>query len=513
MKKFSLFTAMMATTALSSYAMDIKTTGVVDYKWTKIKVANKAQNGKLSQNESYIKFIAQGVNRGLQYGAFIKTQSGTAQIGTGTGTRSIYAGTGRTDGHNLADANLLKTQAEVGRIMGRTTSNLPTGVGGSSPDKIVVKNTSGYTMGDTNPSDKNQWAIWRGIGYTQDGQGVWARLSMNTSNGTVASVANGRDISVYFVDETPTGAGWTAGKVPGSGWAGRIDAYAIGDKPADVQAVSETRSTGRGGGSSDDAPILPEAGKVGKPNELKNNLTTQSALWVSGDLGKLEIGQSGDASTLAPSGQVKSASFDVGTQVAKIATGTHASERLTYTTPKLLGGFTMAYTHTFKGNVNTDKSKRITAPTVAGIQYTTNFGHLKVKLGHAEGTLPKYGNAKTIKNTQSGIELNYGKLTVGYGQFKNGKKAHQTKDVSGTAWGVKLQGKRLSVGYTVMQSTDKNKYLTHSIKTARTNAISASYRVADGFDFYLSRSTNTTKFTTNKTAKKSYAMVGLKIAF
>ena len=59
----------------------------------------------------------------------------------------------------------------------------------------------------------------------------------------------------------------------------------------------------------------------------------------------------------AVNGEVKAANFEETGQFANDSVATASGERVTYTAPEFVKGLTLAYTHQFKGNVSTDKTK------------------------------------------------------------------------------------------------------------------------------------------------------------
>ena len=415
MKKILIATsALVAFSATSAFALDVTTSGSVEYRYTKDKAGNTAQNAKLSQKGASVKFAASGASNGLAYGAYVTFKSNGAKARA----TAVAGGFKKSDSAETTDTNKFN-------------------------------------------------------GWTQSGRAVF-----------YASVAGASNAGKMFTD--------TAG-------SGHVSAT-----PA-------------------------------------NNATTESALWVSGAWGKVVAGQSGNAAGLAPSGAVSAAAFATGDEVAASSAGQKSSERVTYTAPTFVEGLSIAYTHSFKGNTSTDKTKNVKAPSNWGIQYATSLMGVGIKAGYAEGkteisgsrqvstaftggqavdgTTVIAGNAtatatkKARKNTAMGVELSYGNFTVGYGAFTNEKKYYQTKDTGGSAYGVKYNGGAWAVGYTVKKSEDTNKYVGTYNKSASTNAISASYTVAEGFSVYASRSTNKVKKSNNTTAKKNFTIIGAKIAF
>ena len=97
MKKILIATtALAAFTASSAFALDVKTTGSVEYKYTKNKEAQKSLNPKLSHGTTEVKFAAEGASNGLAYGAWVKVKNGGAAshgAGTSAGTSSEAAST------------------------------------------------------------------------------------------------------------------------------------------------------------------------------------------------------------------------------------------------------------------------------------------------------------------------------------------------------------------------------------------------------------------------------------
>ena len=423
MKKILIATsALAAVSATSAFALDVTTTGTVEYRYTKDKVANVAQNAKLSQKKAEVKFAAEGASNGLAYGAWVKVKSSTAKAAKAAGTVTTTA---------LAKA---------------TNANLA--------------------------HSRN--------GYTQDGLAV-----------ATVSYAGDKDGAIY-VEGTPA-----------------------------VTAVAG------------------------------NNATTESALWVSGSFGKVVVGQDGNAADdNAVTGAVKAASFADGDLISASNVATASGERVTYTAPEFVKGLTLAYTHQFKGNVDTAKTAKAKGASEWAVAYTTNVYGVGIKAAHAVAktsaqnktttatlataqynsasptatangvtvsgntvTVDKSAPNKNLTNTVSGLEATYGNFTVGYGVFSNEKKHYQTKDIEGSNYGVKYASGAWAVGYTVKKVEDKNKYYGVSKKEATTSAISASYTVAEGFSVYASRATNNVKKTDNTKAKATYTIIGAKISF
>ena len=436
MKKILIATtALVAISAPTAFALDVSTSGSVEYKYTKNKAANKAENPKLSQGGADVKFAAEGASNGLAYGAWVKIKSNAKTV---DGKKDAIAAVG-------------------------------TDVAAAGSGKFVPSGIAGWT---------------------QDGRPVY-NMGGKTANKT-----------------------------------GLI--YETGQTAAD-----------------------------GTTKHNQNDATTQSAMWVSGAFGKLTVGQAGSAAgDLAISGQVKAASFNKD-QIVGAGADTASGERVTYTAPTFVDGLDIAYTMTFKGNVDTDKSKKAKGASNWAVKYATDVAGVSLAVAHASGTTSETnatghgltaadqtklwdaakkkdgstdvtktdkGDTKDIgavatgkarTNTQTGMTATYGNFTVGYGVFTNEKKYYQKKDTSGSAYGVKYASGDWAVGYTVLESEDKNKYLGEkaSKKTASTSVYSASYNVAEGFSVYASKSSNSIKKTDNTTAKTNYTIIGAKISF
>ena len=111
MKKILIATsALAAVSATSAFALDVTTTGTVEYRYTKDKKANVAQNAKLSQKKAEVKFAAEGASNGLAYGAWIKVKSNAAKAAAAAVTAdSTLAGTD-TSGNINASSFLGYTQ-------------------------------------------------------------------------------------------------------------------------------------------------------------------------------------------------------------------------------------------------------------------------------------------------------------------------------------------------------------------------------------------------------------------
>ena len=422
MKKILIATsALAAVSATSAFALDVTTTGTVEYRYTKNKVANVAQNAKLSQKKAEVKFAAEGASNGLAYGAWVKVKSNAAKAAkTNTVTKTALPAAN--------NANLAHSRN----------------------------------------------------GYTQDGLAV-------------ATVS----------------------------YAGNVDGAIFIEAAPNVTAV------------------------------VGNSATTESALWVSGSFGKVVVGQDGNAADdNAVDGEVKAANFEETGQFANSKVDTAKGERITYTAPEFVKGLTLAYTHQFKGNVNTAKTAKAKGASEWAVAYTTNVYGVGIKAAHAVAKTTAQNKAttatlattlqnnaapvasangvtvagntvtvdttapnKNLTNTVSGLEATYGNFTVGYGVFSNEKKHYQTKDIEGSNYGVKYASGAWAVGYTVKKAEDKNTYYGVSKKEATTSAISASYTVAEGFSVYASRATNNVKKTDNTKAKATYTIIGAKISF
>ena len=416
-------TALAAMTATSAFALDMATTGAVEYRYTKDKANNKTQNPKLSQNKAEVKFAAQGSSNGLAYGAWVKVKSGNTSVTT------------KPAGSNSMTAGSLSANSVTGSKSG--------------------------------------------VKFTQDGKAV----------ATLVKQAGGKTLG-----------------------------------------VTET------------------AGDAARTTTISNNATTQSAMWLSGSWGKLVVGQDGSAAGNAIDGVVKAADYG-SNNLEKASADQKSAERVTYTAPTFVDGLTLAYTTGFKGNVSTDKANKVKSASNWAVKYSTSVSGVSVSIAHAEGTTaenvkttdvtlrdgqvesgnPIAGGGVKIKdgdtayftkttgkartNTVTGAKATYGNFTVGYGVFNNGKKWNQTKDTSGSNYGVKYASGAWAVGYTVQKAEDTNMYAGVYKKSSDTTAYSASYAIADGFSAYASKSSTSTKKSDGKTDKNNYTIIGAKISF
>ena len=491
MKKILIATtALVAISAPTAFALDVSTTGAVEYRYTKDKVGQKAQNPKLSQKDANIKFAAEGASNGMGYGASVKIKSGTSTI------EHTAAGDTTTYGHDVAGG------AKKGYELTDGLNKLNLSGDTAAKTKALFKKVHNkFKIGVTDFANDEKGEFWSKIGKTQDGKDVYALFQYTglTKAGTAGALNTAASKLMFSnVDNINKNAdgegigGIAIGKDPsGSG--------ASLDTPKEVSAHSEPNGA---------------AASSAVNKNIANNATTQSDFWVSGSWGKFVVGQSGSAAgDLAISGAVKAASYAAGTHVASAGADQTQDERWTYTAPTIIDGLSIGYTSSFKGNVDTDKSKRAKASTNWGIKYSTDIAGVSLAVAHASGTTSKTGSDKAQTNTQTGATATYGNFTVGYGVFDNDKKAHQTKGTSGSAYGVKYASGAWSVGYTVQDSEDTNKYITHSNKSATTSAYSASYSIAEGFSMYASKSSNSVKSTSGKTAKNNFTIIGAKVSF
>ena len=483
MKKILIATSALAVmTASSAFALDVKTTGAVEYKYSKTSENSVGQNPKLSQGGANIKMAASGASSGMGYGAWVNIKSATSTTHkTSALGEDLYAGVRPTSGAN--DKN---------RYLGDFSKTLS-----ESGKKAAVADTKA-TAAITANSERLQW---RKIGYTQDGKAVYQQLLLsgksgnNSKNDKISKSTNAK------LDGTDGTAG-VASALAADKYV--ISGYQVGGKQANDS-----------GGTADvAAPTTQKTATKATSQSLANNAVTQSAFWVSGSWGKFVVGQSGSAAgDNAISGAVSAASFTTGTTVAAPSADQTQGERYTYTAPTIVDGLTVAYTSSFKGNVDTAKTSKAKASSNWAVKYSTDLMGVALSVAHASGTTSKTGDTKTITNTQTGMTAGYGNFTVGYGVFTNGKKAHQKKATSGSNYGVKYASGDWSVGYTVKNSEDTNKYTTHSNKSASTSAWSAKYNVASGFSVYASKSNNSVKSTNGTSKKNNYTIIGAKISF
>lgn len=444
MKKILIATsALVALSATSAYALEVTTSGTIEYRYNKNKIHNntrnatEAQNASLSRQKAEVKFQVNAASDGLAYGAYVKVKTNDA-----VADRAAVAGRNQARGAELT----------------------------------------------TNQSGDNRF-----LGWTQQGR------------------------MVAFLSEAGNND---------DGWI--------------IQSVA------------------PVAAVTGSP---KDNATTQSAFWVSGAWGRLIAGQDGSAAAdLDITGLTNAASFEDGFHVAEAGYNTKSDERITYVAPTFIDGLNFAYTYSFKGNTNVNKTDangnatQTKAPENWGIRYATQLMGVGIAAAYVEGKTGVTGGTnrtqtidtgtnnvrnstnsgaisgnqdsditqnytvKQRKNTGLGVELNYGNFTVGYGTFENEKQYFQTKDTEGTNYGVKYDTGAWAVSYTVMESEDKNRYYNGAQsalwnKKAETDAIGASYTVAQGFSVYASRSSNTVTRSNGTKAKNNYTIIGAKIAF
>ena len=402
MKKILIATtALAAFTATSAFALDVKTSGAVEYKYSKKSEASVSTNPKLSQGSANVKFAASGASNGLAYGAWVNVKSTTSTTTGGKYTALTVDNTAPT-----ADADKKK--------------------------KINQKHGAKLT--------------WTGTQSTQTGYDQAGNLVEVLSAG------------------------------------GDLDGY--------------------------------DTGSTSAKSTLSNNAVTQSAMWISGSFGKITVGQAGSAAgDNAIGGDVKAASFETGTTAASAGADKTEAERITYQAPTIVDGLTLAYTTSFKGNKSEKKTDKAKASSNWAIKYSTDLMGVAVSVAHASGTSGKTNDAKTFTDTQTGMTAGYGNFTVGYGVFSNAKRKHQKKGTEGSNMGVKYAMGDWAVGYTVKNSEDKNTYLLHSKKSAKTTAYSAKYQVASGFSVYASKSNNSVKMTDGKTTKNNYTLIGAKISF
>ena len=285
----------------------------------------------------------------------------------------------------------------------------------------------------------------------------------------------------------------------------------LDQKTAEVKFNAEGMSNGLGYGAW--VKIKSEGG-------ANNNAKTQSAMWVSGSFGKIIAGEDGSAAgSLKLDGKVKAADYGAGTSASSAIADAKETNRVTYMIPSVVDGLSAGYTTSFKGNVDKTTANKAKASTNWGVKYATNVSGVALAVSHVEGTT----SSRTVSGTKThsksgtitGMTATYGNFTVGYGMFDNDKEkgTSDTKGKSGNAWGVKYGSGAWAVGYTVESSENKNVTTGTSIKSADTSAYSVSYKIADGFSTYASKSSNSAKQGDGKTQKNSYTIIGAKISF
>ena len=494
MKKILIATSALAVmTASSAFALDVKTTGAVEYRYNKQSINSVGENPKLSQQGANIKMAAEGASNGMGYGAWVNVKSATSTTVKATSSgHDLYAGTSTSGNKGNAGRDLA---AGLKLINGytKTSSKTKSQVLADALAKKLEDKAFGATLGASGA--KAGTSIWTKVGTTQDGKNVYARFTAVAKSNGEETKFEASKFETFNVDGIQIG--------------GDMD-KTIGDKDGGVDALASNSTAGN---ANHILKVQKSLSKTGAQS-LANNAVTQSAFWVSGSWGKFVVGQSGSAAgDNAISGAVSAASFTTGTTVAAPSADQTQGERYTYTAPTIVDGLTVAYTSSFKGNVDTAKTSKAKASSNWAVKYSTDLMGVALSVAHASGTTSKTGDTKTITNTQTGMTAGYGNFTVGYGVFNNGKKAYQKKGTSGTNYGVKYAMGDWSVGYTVKSSEDTNKYATHSNKSASTSAMSAKYNVASGFSVYASKSSNSVKSTNGTSKKNNYTIIGAKISF
>lgn len=445
-----------AFSASSAMAMDITTSGAVEYRYQKDKIGIAGtQNPKLNRNKAEVKLAAEGASDGLGYGASVKIKTSDSVLNEKS-KYVLFTGTTAGDPYSLANGRLFVNYKGAKAKANANVANNATGTA---------------TNVDL-------------IGYTQEGIAVYAKT---TVSGRASGTAIKKDEMVGIAEGTTV----VKGKANISGYI-QAGAKPTGDATG-TKGVNATKS-----------------------QTISNNALTQSSLWVSGAFGKVIVGQDGSAAgDNKVSGDVKAASYRYVYYAAKSAPDTTGSgERITYEAPEFVRGLKIAYTTTFKGNVDTDKTQSDKAPHSWAVAYEGDMGGVMVKVAHTSGTSASKNNAKTYTNTSTGINVTVDKFTVGYEVFDNGKKHHQTKGTSGTNYGVKYTHGDFAIAYSVLDAKDKNNYAVHSVKSSSADVISTSYTVAEGFSVYASRSSTSVKYTHDKKRPNfSHLIIGAKVSF
>ena len=462
MKKILIATsALTALTFSSALALDVKTSGTIEYFITSDSVTAIAErdtsstadarkekylaktkgNRKLSQKQANVKFSVEGMSSGIAYGSYVKVGSGT-----------------NTPNRGKKSVDLNDISATIMHPSNGTTMNLALTATAANAGLAASKS--------------------RIHAYTQKGQAV-----------------------IYGKDSTGSAGNATGSKV----WVEKHD-------------------------------------NSWKPDTIANNASTRSGLWVSGNFGKVIIGQDSSAAENAFMGDVKAARFFPGTLVSD-PRGTHRTlydagmERVTYESPGM-NGFQISYTKAFSGNVSTAKVAQAVAPQNHAITYKGEMNDVKFKLAYIAGR-DKGGmrglqgseapdGHKTVqykadapKGTMMGGEIEYGKFTVGYNKFNNKRRFYQTKGTGGNMMGVRYFNKFYAIGYTVINSSDKNTYFGQYASKGNTKAFTGTLWIDKGFKFYASRATNTATYHglgvpgAKKTAKgkSTYTMLGIQATF
>ena len=509
MKKILMATSALAVmTASSAFALDVKTSGGVEYKYSKTSENSKSQNPKLSQGGANIKMAASGASNGLAYGAWVNIKSATSTThSTSASGADRYGGdAGGSAGGTQDKAN----DRELRDFKGLSAH-------GKKLSKSDIKASHDVEGGSSNNAAKlgGKLVQWRKLGMTQDGKNVYQQVLIQGNANAASGTPRDAGADIDKGDKVEHADSATDGKYT-------IIGYQIGGDQPKHDSTNDVLAKDQASGSNPNSATYGSGSGNSKTSKatasskqtLANNAVTQSAFWLSGQWGKFTIGQSGSAAgDNAISGAVSAASFTTGTEVAKPSADQTQGERYTYTAPTLVDGLTVAYTSSFKGNVDTAKTSKAKASTNWAVKYSTEMNGVAISVAHAEGTTSKTGDTKTQTNTQTGMTLGYMNFTVGYGMFENSKKAHQTKATSGSAYGVKYAMGDWAVGYTVKNSEDSNVYVTHSNKSASTSAYSVKYQIADGFSAYASKSNNSVKSTSGTSKKNNYTVIGAKISF
>ena len=468
--------ALTALTLTPTLALDVKTSGTVEYYITSddttavtgkdtahpdIKqnyLKTTKGNQKLSQKQAHVKFSVEGMARGLSYGTYVKLGSGTNT--PNRGSKSVAA--------KDITALLSVAAATASTNTGAVARGIAIGSGAAKGKSVIVKPSTLAALG----SPKSIW--------TQKGQPV---VAGRNAHGMIGALWVGGHDNTWNINEVKNNAKtrsgiWVSGSF-GKIILGQDGSAAENAFMGDVKAarffpssmVSDPRGTHRTLYDTGMERVTYETPEI---NGFQGSYTKSLKGNVSGDKMAQAVGPQNHAITYK--GDMNNVKF-----------------KLAYIAGRDKGGM--------KSAAPADK-------TVGGTPIS----------GFTAATY----KAEAPKGTLMGGEVEYGKFTVGYNTFTNKKRYYQTKDTDGSIMGVRYFDTFWAVGYTRMTSEDKNDYFGPHASSGKTNAITGTLWIDRGFKFYASRAKNTVQYKGlektihpggTATGKSTHTMLGIQATF
>ena len=460
MKKILIATsALTALTLTPALALDVKTSGTIEYYITSDDITTVAEkdhasvtnlklaylkkskgNRKLSQKQAHVKFSVEGMSSGIAYGSYVTLGSGT-----------------NTPNRQNKSAKVKDISATLAAAAGvdSTTATKRTAMLGMVSSRGQSKHTGQYTQ-KGQAVNVGQTAL-----TTATTKKIWVEPFNDSWNpGTIANNARTRS------------ALWVSGGF-GKVIIGQDSSAAENAFMGDVKAARFFPST-----------------LISDPRGTHRTLYNTGMERITYETPEINGFQG--AYTKAFKGNVST-----NKQAQAVGPQNHAI--------------------TYKGDMNNVKFK---LSYMAG---RDKGGLKGATAADAPATYkPVTYKADAPKGTAMAGEVEIGKFTVGYNKFTNKKRYYQKQDTGGSIMGVRYFDTFWTVGYTRIRTEDKNTYFGPHASSGSTDAITGTVWIDRGFKFYASRATNTVKYKGlaktihpggNATGKSTHTMFGIQATF